>query len=409
MVFVLHSYFTTLNKLEPDKSVPKQTVRYNGQKWEYKGYKWLEAGILSLELKLVGSNGGTELVREIEVHRDNPEGLLGLWKATPRPEPSSEKYEPLQVVEKTEDGRYRMQWTGFDALENTSLEPPWRIRKIAPELLKEYRNKQTGNQAKRPAKTSTRAIKAAKQRKPQRPRRGRRQPLQVATAFAKSGGLRVNSQNFASAAAALNYAFGRRTSRNLREVDADMSHAADVLKKIEDDRDGDFCDLTIASGPFRFAVHRVVVCAQSQVIRTACTGPWKEAASGVLEVKEWPAELVRRMVDYMYTGTYADWPAEANEQGDVRGEGRSCFSEPMIFHANMVLGARCDAYPGLPGCLAFVPSGSAVSAVLYLDTVAGLTCTRVQGQRIQASVRAYIVRAGVSGPFLYCAGTQRHG
>ncbi|KAH8715296.1 hypothetical protein HC256_004132 [Beauveria bassiana] len=162
---------STSEQPQSDKSVPKQTVRYNGQKWEYKGYKWLEAGILSLELKLVGSNGGTELVREIEVHRDNPEGLLGLWKATPRPEPSSEKYEPLQVVEKTEDGRYRMQWTGFDALENTSLEPPWRIRKIAPELLKEYRNKQTGNQAKRPAKTSTRAIKAAKQRKPQRPRR----------------------------------------------------------------------------------------------------------------------------------------------------------------------------------------------------------------------------------------------
>ncbi|KAK8140695.1 hypothetical protein G3M48_002605, partial [Beauveria asiatica] len=73
-----------------------------------------------------------------------------------------------------------------------------------------------------------------------------------------------------------------------------------------------------------------------------------------------------------------------------------------------VLGACCDAYPGLPGCLAFVPSGSSVSAVLYLDTVAGLTCTRVQGRRIQASVRAYIMRVGVSGPFLYCGGTQRH-
>ncbi|KAM3485067.1 hypothetical protein MY8738_001535 [Beauveria namnaoensis] len=131
----------------------------------------VEAGILSLELKLVASNGGTELVREIDLHPNNPEGLLGLWKATCRPEPSSEKYEPLQVVEKTEDGRYRMQWTGFDALENTSLEPPWRIRKIAPELLKEYRNKRTGYQAKRPAKTTTRAIKAAKPRKPQRPRR----------------------------------------------------------------------------------------------------------------------------------------------------------------------------------------------------------------------------------------------
>ncbi|KAM3560901.1 hypothetical protein ARSEF4850_003454 [Beauveria asiatica] len=162
---------STSEQSQSDKPVPKHTIHYKGQKREYKGYKWLEAGILSLELKLVASNGGTELVREIEVHRDNPEGLLGLWKATPRPEPSSEKYEPLQVVEKTEDGRYRMQWTGFDALENTSLEPRWRIRKIAPELLKEYRNKHTGYQAKRPAKTSTRAIKAAKQRKPQRPRR----------------------------------------------------------------------------------------------------------------------------------------------------------------------------------------------------------------------------------------------
>ncbi|KAM3533699.1 hypothetical protein MY4038_003014 [Beauveria bassiana] len=241
---------STSEQPQSDKPVPKQTIHYNGQKWEYKGYKWLEAGILSLELKLVASNGGTELVREIEVHRDNPEGLLGLWKATPRPEPSSEKYEPLQVVEKTEDGRYRMQWTGFDALENTSLEPPWRIRKIAPDLLR-------------------------------------------------------------------------------------------------DDRDGDFCDLTIVSGPLRLAVHRVVVCAQSQVIRTACTGPWKEAASGVLEVKEWPAELVRRMVDYMYTGTYADWPAEANEQGDVQREGWSCFSEPMVFHANMVILADMYLISGL--------------------------------------------------------------
>ncbi|KAM0742194.1 hypothetical protein ACQRIT_002371 [Beauveria bassiana] len=119
---------STSEQPQSDKPVAKQTIHYNGQKWEYKGYKWLEAGILSLELKLVASNGGTELVREIDLHRDNPEGLLGLWKATCRPEPSSEKYEPLQVVEKTEDGRYRMQWTGFDALENTSLEPPWRIR-----------------------------------------------------------------------------------------------------------------------------------------------------------------------------------------------------------------------------------------------------------------------------------------
>ncbi|KAM3485068.1 hypothetical protein MY8738_001536 [Beauveria namnaoensis] len=83
-----------------------------------------------------------------------------------------------------------------------------------------------------------------------------------------------------------------------------MSHAADILKKIEDDRDGDFCDVTIASGPFRFAAHRVVVCAQSQVIRTACTGPWKEAASGVLEVKEWPAELARQLkAQYRHTET----------------------------------------------------------------------------------------------------------
>ncbi|OAA62373.1 hypothetical protein LEL_10709 [Akanthomyces lecanii RCEF 1005] len=45
----------------------------------------------------------------------------------------------------------------------------------------------------------------------------------------------------------------------------------------------------------------------------------------------------------------------------------------------------------LPG---LAPPRSAVTAVLYLDAFAGLTCRLVQGRRIQNSARAQIVRGG---------------
>ncbi|KAG6087039.1 hypothetical protein E4U15_000174 [Claviceps sp. LM218 group G6] len=83
-----------------------------------------------------------------------------------------------------------------------------------------------------------------------------------------------------------------------------------VLEAIAKDRnDGKFCDLEIVCENTRFPVHRNVVCLHSSVIYTACLGPWKEAASGVFEIKESSPVLVGRMLDYIYTGDYADFSA----------------------------------------------------------------------------------------------------
>ncbi len=101
----------------------------------------------------------------------------------------------------------------------------------------------------------------------------------------------------------------------------------------------------IVCGQTRFNIHRAIVCLQSPVIHAACapasvndTAPrashrkvrygailyracvlayWRqEATGGVFEIKEWPEELVSRMIDYMYRGDYGEMLPEENEQGE---------------------------------------------------------------------------------------------
>lgn len=134
-----------------------EIIHYADEFWEYEGFKWLKGGILCLELQLLSSNEKTTLVREIalvreiDVHRDNP-GLPRLWFAIGRPEPENGKYEPLRILEKTKNGRFRVQWTGFDE-KSATLESVKKMRRIAPELVKEYWN--THIPTKRPKKHPT--------------------------------------------------------------------------------------------------------------------------------------------------------------------------------------------------------------------------------------------------------------
>lgn len=41
------------------------------------------------------------------------------------------------------------------------------------------------------------------------------------------------------------------------------------------------------------------------------------------------------MVDYMYTGEYGDWSAEANEEANLRQEDGPCLSDSIVLHATM--------------------------------------------------------------------------
>ncbi|KAF1732349.1 hypothetical protein CRV24_008542 [Beauveria bassiana] len=131
-----------------------QRVHYNGRKWEYESYEWLEAGILSLNLKPVGSNSANELVREAYLQSDNPDQLLRLWKATPDlsmcPTRVFTRYLRFSGIGRSRMGK--VQWTGFSK-KDTTWEAEAYVKQVASGVLNEYWSKK---RAKRTAKISKR-------------------------------------------------------------------------------------------------------------------------------------------------------------------------------------------------------------------------------------------------------------
>ncbi|KAG6284896.1 hypothetical protein E4U09_007584 [Claviceps aff. purpurea] len=97
-----------------------------------------------------------------------------------------------------------------------------------------------------------------------------------------------------------------------------VHHYESFIRRIEKDRDdGTFCDLEIDCGERRFRAHRNVVCLRSPVIRAAFLRKWKkEPACAVFEIKQASHVLVRRMLDYIYTGDYDDFDSRTLVQKD---------------------------------------------------------------------------------------------
>ncbi|KAG5990631.1 hypothetical protein E4U43_004228 [Claviceps pusilla] len=123
-------------------------------------------------------------------------------------------------------------------------------------------------------------------------------------------------------------------------------HSKKILNAVVKDRaDGTFCDLDIVCDGVRFQAHRVIVCSQSPIIRAACAGPWKEATSGTFEIKESSPVLIKRMLDFMYSGCYDQGSSGNAVEEDKRlseelGQlGTAC---PMVLHARMM--ALADMY-----------------------------------------------------------------
>lgn len=138
-----------------------------------------------------------------------------------------------------------------------------------------------------------------------------------------------------------------------------MKPISDNNPCVRDGADGKFCDLNIVCDEVRFQAHRVIVCLQSPIIRAACAGPWKvkqqsrqsrvtrrrsrkslqEATSGTFEIKESSPVLIKRMLDFMYTGCYGQVSSgNAVEEDERLSEeldelGTTC---PMVLHARMM-------------------------------------------------------------------------
>ncbi|XEV01520.1 hypothetical protein FSHL1_006807 [Fusarium sambucinum] len=86
----------------------------------------------------------------------------------------------------------------------------------------------------------------------------------------------------------------------------------DILQRFLKAREaGDFTDFAFVCEGQTISVHKVIICTQSPVFRAACTGSFKEASSQVYNMDAYSLSTVQRMVDYFYTGDYA----EESEQG----------------------------------------------------------------------------------------------
>ncbi|KAL7945077.1 BTB/POZ protein [Trichoderma barbatum] len=78
-------------------------------------------------------------------------------------------------------------------------------------------------------------------------------------------------------------------------------------------KNGELCDFELACNGQTVAVHKLIVCMQSPVIKAACAGSFQEA-SGRYEIKDCSFETVQQLVDYLYTGNYEIKHSEASEQ-----------------------------------------------------------------------------------------------
>lgn len=63
---------------------------------------------------------------------------------------------------------------------------------------------------------------------------------------------------------------------------------------------GKYSDLTVQCGERSWAVHKAVICSRSGFFDGACSHPFKESATGVIDLSEDDAEAVEHMINYFY-------------------------------------------------------------------------------------------------------------
>ncbi|KAG6986522.1 multicopper oxidase abr1 [Physcia stellaris] len=109
------------------------------------------------------------------------------------------------------------------------------------------------------------------------------------------------------------------------------SNLNESLARIKDS--GDYSDLTIVCGKSEFKVHRAIVCPQSGFFSAACKEGFKETSTGTIELQEEDEELVRLMVEYLYTTMYTDeydglterLPCNHPEDTDCSCDDKRCY------------------------------------------------------------------------------------
>ncbi|MCJ1381875.1 hypothetical protein MMC17_004987 [Xylographa soralifera] len=92
-------------------------------------------------------------------------------------------------------------------------------------------------------------------------------------------------------------------------------------------------DLVIRCQDREWKAHRIVICLRSKFFEKACDGSFKEGRSGEITLAEDDAEVVDRMIDYLYRLDYDDKPNTANANSS---------DGPLVMNANIY--AIADKY-----------------------------------------------------------------
>ncbi|KAI1745154.1 BTB/POZ protein [Xylaria scruposa] len=108
---------------------------------------------------------------------------------------------------------------------------------------------------------------------------------------------------------------------------------------------GDYADLKIVCKDQEFQVHKIIVCAQSPVLATALKGYFEETKINTYHVTDFDPTTVKCMIDYMYSGKYAQMPPDCRSDSKDQACGKSS-SEVWTYHGLV----NCIAdYFGVPG------------------------------------------------------------
>ncbi|KAL2142003.1 hypothetical protein VTI28DRAFT_1693 [Corynascus sepedonium] len=70
--------------------------------------------------------------------------------------------------------------------------------------------------------------------------------------------------------------------------------------------DEKYADLTVTCGERTFRLHRAIICSQSPIFETACSGGFRESTTGRITIEEVDPDILAKFVEFIYTGNYAD-------------------------------------------------------------------------------------------------------
>lgn len=110
-------------------------------------------------------------------------------------------------------------------------------------------------------------------------------------------------------------------------------------------------EVTAQSGEKRFSVHKDVLISQSEPFRNAITGGWKETSERKINLDDWDAETVGRMVEFLYTGNYQyPDPVSSGKRFGVERTIQRKLKDPRVKRGNTSTGPNRPLTP-LEDCL----------------------------------------------------------